>query len=153
MPSVPQHVRKSLSNLPLGRLSGRRDHMNRILGNVRWGATRVGLVIVVVGAMVVAFALPAAANTGYVTTSQTCYVWTATVWLDTNVSSGHFVEVSSTIPGTTGIVDGHYDTTNNKGPLQIWQAMGAAPSSGTVTLTILNSDRTLDSTASASLPP
>ena len=58
MPSVPQHVRKSLSNLPLGRLSGRRDHINRILENVRWGATRVGLVIVVVGAIVVAFAAP-----------------------------------------------------------------------------------------------
>jgi LPXTG-motif cell wall-anchored protein len=126
--------------------------MNRILGNVRWGATRVGLVIVVVGAIVVAFALPAGANTGYVTTSQTCYVWTATVTLDANVTADHFVEVSSTIPGTTGIVDGHYNT-KGTGPEQIWQATGAAPSSGTVTLTILNSDRTLDSTDWASLPP
>jgi LPXTG-motif cell wall-anchored protein len=126
--------------------------MNRILGNVRWGATRVGLVIVVVGAIVVAFALPAGANTGYVTTSQTCYVWSATVTLNANVTPDHLVEVSSTIPGTTGIVDGHYDT-KGTGPQQIWQATGTAPSSGTVTLTILNSDRSLDSTDSASLPP
>jgi len=126
--------------------------MNRILGNVRSGAARVGLLIVVVSATVVAFALPAGANTGYVTTSQTCYVWTATVTLNANVTADHFVEVSSTIPGTTGIVDGHYDT-KGSGPQQIWQATGAAPASGTVTLTILNSDRSLDSTASASLPP
>jgi LPXTG-motif cell wall-anchored protein len=126
--------------------------MNRILGNVRWGATRVGLVVLVVSATVVAFALPAAANTGYVTTSQTCYEWTATVTLDANVSFDHFVEVSSTIPGTTGIVDGHYNT-KQSGPEQIWEASGAAPASGTVTLTILNSDRTLDSTDSKALPP
>src|SRR5579864_6159605 len=101
MPSVPQHVRKSLSNLPLGRLSGRRDHMNRIVGNVRWGATRVGLLIVIVGAIVVAFSLPAGANTGFVTTSQTCYTWSAAVFLNNDDNLGYYVEVSSTIPGTT----------------------------------------------------
>jgi len=126
--------------------------MHRILNNARRTSARVGLITLVVTVTVVAFALPAGANTGFVTTSQTCYEWSASVSLNTNVSSDHFVEVSSTIPGTTGIVDAHFKTTQLSQPLQIWEASGPAPSSGTVTLTILNSDRSLDFTQSASLP-
>jgi LPXTG-motif cell wall-anchored protein len=103
-------------------------------------------------AAVVGFAVPAGANTGSVVTSQTCLRWSASVSLNNNVTAGHFVEVTSTIPGTTGIVDGHYDTTGNPGPVQIWHASGPAPSHGTVKLVILKPDRTHDFSTSASLP-
>jgi hypothetical protein len=98
------------------------------------------------------FALPAGANTGHAFASQTCSGWSASVTLDNNVTHARFVEVSTTIPGTTGIVDAHYSTIGTSGTTPIWNASGPAPSSGTVTLTILNADRSLDSTASASLP-
>ena len=104
-------------------------------------------------ATVAALALPASANTGNVHTAQDCYTWSASVTLNPDVHSDHFVEVTSTIPGTTGIVDGHYNTIGNPGPIQIWHVTGEAPSSGTVTLTILDKYRQLDSTATAKLPP
>ena len=44
--------------------------------------------------------------------------------LDSNVTSDHFVEVTSTIPGTSGIVDGHYNTIGHSGTTQIWTASG-----------------------------
>jgi LPXTG-motif cell wall-anchored protein len=127
--------------------------VNRILGNFRSGAARVALVACVATATVAALALPASANTGTVHTAQDCYTWSASVSLNPDVHSDHFVEVTTTIPGTTGIVDGHYNTIGNNGPIQIWHVTGEAPSSGTVTLTILNSDRSVDSTATAKLPP
>lgn len=126
--------------------------MNRAVGIARSRAGRVGLVASVALATVVGLALPAGANTGHVLASQTCQRWSVSVTLDNNASVDHFVEVTTTIPGTTGIVDGHFNTTGNSGTTQIWDANGPAPSSGTVTLTILNPDRSVDSTASASLP-
>ena len=106
----------------------------------------------VIVATVIGLALPAGANTGHVFASQTCEAWSTSVTLDNNVAPDHFVEVTTTIPGTTGIVDAHYNTIGNSGTTQIWSASGPAPSTGTVTLTILNPNKTLDSTASASLP-
>jgi LPXTG-motif cell wall-anchored protein len=127
--------------------------VNQILGNFRSTAARVALVACVAAATVAALAIPAAANTGNVHTAQDCYTWSASVTLNADVHSDHFVEVTSTIPGTTGIVDGHYNTIGNPGPIQIWHVTGEAPSSGTVTLTILDKYRQLDSTATAKLPP
>ena len=127
--------------------------MNRVVGSLVVVLGRVGLVAGVAVASMVGLALPAGANTGHVFASQSCHDgWTASVTLDNNVTSDHFVEVTSTIPGTTGIVDGHYDTTHNNGTQQIWDASGPAVSSGTVTLTILNPNRSVDSTAHMSLP-
>jgi hypothetical protein len=95
--------------------------VNRILGIVHGHAGRVGVVAGVAIATIVALALPAGANTGHVTASQTCQGgWSVTVTLDNNTTPDHFVELTTTIPGTTGIVDGHYDTTGNSGPTQIW---------------------------------
>ncbi len=126
--------------------------MNGLVGIVQTRAGRVGVVAGVAVAAVIGSAVPAGANTGSVVTSQTCLRWSASVSLNNNVTAGHFVEVTSTIPGTTGIVDGHYDTTGNPGPVQIWHASGPAPSHGTVKLVILKPDRTHDFSTSASLP-
>ena len=126
--------------------------MKRVLSIARGRAGRAGLVAGVLVAAVVGLAGPAGANTGHVQASQTCEGWSVTVTLDNNVTSDHFVEVTTTIPGTSGIVDAHYTTTGNSGTTQIWSASGATVQSGTVTLTILNPDKSLDSTASASLP-
>ena len=126
--------------------------MKRVLSIARGRAGRAGLVAGVLVAAVVGLAGPAGANTGHVQASQTCEGWSVTVTLDNNVTSDHFVEVATSIPGTSGIVDAHYTTTGNSGTTQIWSASGATVQSGTVTLTILNPDQSLDSTASASLP-
>ena len=122
-------------------------------GRFHVGATRFAVVGAVVLATVLGLAHAAGANTGHAFATQTCYTWSASVTLDNNVKPDFFVEVTSTIPGTTGLVDAHFDTMKNSGTQLIWQASGAAPSSGTVTLTILYPDRSLDSTASATLPP
>jgi LPXTG-motif cell wall-anchored protein len=103
-------------------------------------------------AAVIGLAGPAGANTGHVVTAQNCDTWSVSVTLDSNVTSDHFVEITTTIPGTTGMVDGHYNTIGHQGTTQIWSANGQAVTSGTVTLTILNPNRTLDSQSSASLP-
>ena len=125
--------------------------MNPVLAMMRSRRCRVGLVAGVAAATIVAVALPAGANTGHVFTSQTCYTWSASVTLDNNVTIERRVEVSTTIPGTTGIVDGRYDTINNSGTQLIWSASGNAPAAGTVTLTILNPDNSVDFTQSSSL--
>jgi LPXTG-motif cell wall-anchored protein len=126
--------------------------VKRVLGIARGRAGRVGLVAGVLVAAVVGLAGPAGANTGHVQASQTCQGWSVTVTLDNNVTPDHFVEVTSTIPGTNGIVDGHYNTIGHSGTTQIWSASGATVTSGTVTLTILNANRTLDTTTNAPLP-
>ena len=125
--------------------------MNRILGTIRGRAGRVGLVAGVITATVVALALPAGANTGHAYASQDCDGWWAKVTLDNNVTSDHYVEVTTTIPGTSGIVDGNYDTTGNSGPKVIWSASGDEPTHGTVTLTILKPNKTFDTGDSATL--
>ena len=125
--------------------------MHRTLEHTRIRAGRAGIVAALALTAVAVFGLPAGANTGHVVATQTCYAWSASVTLDNNVKTDFFVEVTTSIPGTTGIVDAHYNTTANTGTTQIWEATGPAPASGTVTLTILYPDRTVDSTASASL--
>ena len=126
--------------------------MKRVVGIARGRAGRVGLVAGVMVAAVIGLAGPAGANTGHVITAQNCQSWSASVTLDSNVTSDHFVEVITTIPGTTGIVDGHYNTIGHSGTTLIWSDSGQAPASGTVTLKILNPNRTLDSQSSQSLP-
>ena len=126
--------------------------MKRVVGIARGRAGRVGLVAGVMVAAMIGLAGPAGANTGHVITAQNCQSWSASVTLDSNVTSDHFVEVITTIPGTTGIVDGHYNTIGHSGTTLIWSDSGQAPASGTVTLKILNPNRTLDSQSSQSLP-
>ena len=127
--------------------------MNKAFGIARTRAGRVGLVAGVAVATVAGLALPAGANTGHVFATQTCHDgWSAKVTLDNNVSPDHDVVVTSTIPGTKGLTN-TYDTTKNSGQFTIWDASGAAPSSGTVTLTIWNpGHQTIDSQTSQSLP-
>lgn len=76
------------------------------------------------------------AHSGFVTVNETCAGWTASVSLDNNVTSDRTVDVLTTIPGTTGITGGHYSTTGNSGPVEIWDASGSTPETGTVTLEI-----------------
>ena len=98
-----------LGNVPfLGGCRARETAVRRISGIARSRKSRVGLVSGVAVAAIIAFAVPAGANTGHVFTSQTCYTWSASVTLDNNVTTVRRVEVTTTIPGTTGIVDGHY---------------------------------------------
>ena len=127
--------------------------MNKVSGIARSRAGRLGLVAGIAVATVAGLALPAGANTGHVFATQTCHDgWSVQVTLDNNVTSDHYVEISTTIPGTTGMVDGHYNTTGNHSTQLIWDASGPAPQSGKVTLTILNPNKTVDSSASATLP-
>ena len=127
--------------------------MKRAFGIARSRAGRVGLVAGVAVATVAGLALPAGANTGHVSASQSCSDgWRVTVTLDNNVTSDHDVVVTSTIPNTQGLT-GNFDTTHNSGTQQIWSANGPAVASGTVTLTIWNpGHKTIDSSAQASLP-
>ena len=87
------------------------------------------------------------ANTGLVTATETCTSWSAAVSLNNNVSPDHTVDVTSTIPGTPNITGGSYKTTGDSGNTLIWSYSGAAPATGTVTLTIYNPNGTLDSSA------
>jgi LPXTG-motif cell wall-anchored protein len=109
------------------------------------------MVAALAAATVVALALPAGANTGHVDASQTCDGWWAKVTLDNNVTADHYVEVTTTIPGTSGITDGHYDTTGNSGTQVIWSASGDQPTHGTVTLTILKPNKSFDTGDEATL--
>ena len=126
---------------------------NTVFATTRSGLGRIGLVVGVVIAAVTVSALPAGANTGHVSASQTCSQWSVSVTLDNNVTSRRFVEITSTLPGTTNMVDAHYSTIGAPGTTLIWSAGGPSPARGTVTLTILNRDRSLDSTAFASITP
>ncbi len=124
------------------------------LGSRVWtgaaGALVIGGAIVMGGAAGVVTAL---AHSGTVATSENCSTWTASVTLANNVTSDRFVDVLTTIPGTTGITNGHYDTSKGL----IWSATGAAPASGKVTLNIYtnsnNKPGALEFTAAGSLVP
>jgi len=76
-----------------------------------------------------------------------------TVSLANNVTPDRFVDVVTTIPGTTGFTGHHYDTTFG----QIWEAHGAAPASGKVTLNIFTNNNghpgSLEFTANGSIAP
>lgn len=105
----------------------------------------VGTLVAV--AALAATALPASANTGHVTASQNCTDWSASVTLNHNVTSDRTVNVITTIPGTTGVVGGHFNTSFGT----IWSDSGSAPATGTVTLNIWNGNH-LEFADSASLP-
>jgi hypothetical protein len=72
------------------------------------------------------------AHSGSVVAAETCSTWSASVTLAHNVTSDRFVDVLTTIPGTTGISGGHFDSSYGL----IWSGGGQAPSTGTVTLNI-----------------
>jgi len=88
----------------------------------------------------------ASAHSGDVTAQQDCRTWSVHVSLNHNTTPDRTVEVVTTIPGTTGITDGHYDTDVG----EIWSASGAATVQGSVTLNIYQGD-SLEFTTSASL--
>lgn len=81
-------------------------------------------------------------HSGDVVVTQACAPvgWTAVVSLANNVTMDRTVKVTTTIPGQTGITNGHYDTTHNSGDLVIWSKSGTTVTSGSVTLTITYTD-------------
>ncbi len=93
------------------------------------------------------------AHSGSVGASETCSSWSASVTLAHNVTIDRFVDVVTTIPGTSGISGGHYDSSKGL----IWNAAGAAPSTGTVTLNIYSGKNGVpgarEFTATASIVP
>ena len=106
-------------------------------------------VVAALGLGGMASVVTAYANTGLVTATENCTSWSAAVYLNNNVSPDHTVDVTSTIPGTPNISNGHYTTTGDSGNTLIWNYSGAAPAAGTVTLDIFNSNGSLDSSARA----
>jgi hypothetical protein len=135
-----------------GSTSGSRPHnMGRHLFTGVAGTLAVGGAIFLGGA---ASSITAFANTGAVATSENCSTWSASVSLANNVTTDKFVDVVTTIPGTTGITNRHYDTSYGL----IWSDAGQAPATGTVTLNIYNSNGegapgSLEFTASGSIKP
>jgi hypothetical protein len=91
---------------------------------------------------------PVSANSGTIDLSQDCQTWHASVSLNHDVQPDRSVDVITTIPGTTGITGGHYNTSSG----EIWSAGGAAPTSGTVTLNIYFANGQLEFTDSKTLP-
>jgi hypothetical protein len=131
--------------------SGDREHsFGSRLRTGAAGAIVIGGAIFMGGA---ASLVTAFAHSGTVLTSENCSTWSASVTLANNVTSDRFVDVVTTIPGTTGITNGHYDTSKGL----IWDASGPSPAGGKVTLNIyLNSNNkpgALEFTASSSLVP
>lgn len=89
----------------------------------------------------------ASAHSGNINLSENCHTWSGTVTLSHNTTPDRLVEVTSTIPGTSGI-SGHFDTSYG----QIWSANGTAPVSGTVTLKISHNG-SVEFYTSASIAP
>ena len=110
-------------------------------------------VVAALGLGGMASVVTAYANTGLVTATENCTSWSAAVYLNDNVTSDHTVDVTSTIPGTPNITNGHYTTTGGSVNVLIWNYSGAAPATGTVTLTIYNPNGTLDSSAKGGIAP
>jgi LPXTG-motif cell wall-anchored protein len=105
-------------------------------------------------AILVAFTTPAYANTGTVTASADCETFDVTVVLAHNVTPDRTVDVVTTIPGTTGISQGHF--TEAVG--EIWHASGPAfvngvPATGTVRLDIYKPNGDLEDSSYASIQP
>src|SRR5437899_2918045 len=110
---------------------------------------RIPVVLLLVGPIYVALgSAPASANSGAVSATQNCQTWHVSVSLNHDTQPDRSVDVLTTIPGTSGISGGHYDTSFG----EIWSAGGAAPTSGTVTLNIYFANGQLEFTQSKSLP-
>jgi hypothetical protein len=107
---------------------------------------RLSLVIGTALLAVLATFTAASAHSGDVTAEQDCRSWSVHVYLNHNTTPDRTVEVVTTIAGTTGITDGHYDTDVG----EIWSASGTGTALGTVTLDIYQGD-SLEFTASATL--
>jgi hypothetical protein len=90
------------------------------------------------------------AHSGDISSYNTCQGWGVRVDLNNNVTSDRTVDVITTIPGTTGIHGGHYNTTTKSGDVVIWDSAGTGEVSGSVTLDIWNGE-SLEFTASVTL--
>lgn len=91
------------------------------------------------------------AHTGSVKVTQDCHTWQAVVELNHNVTADRAVYVTSTIPGTTGLNNQHYNTSYG----EIWGWVGTAVQHGTVTLYIFKpqgNDWVLEYKEAKSLP-
>lgn len=106
-----------------------------------------------VGVALFALASAAGANSGGVHVAQNCSGWTASVTLDNNVTADHWVNVTTTIPGQTGLVNQHFKTTPPEEGGTIWSASGNTQTTGSVTLNILNANLSVEHTYTATLPP
>ena len=95
----------------------------------------------------------ASANSGSITSSQSCSEGAVHVFLNNNVSSDRKVTVTSTIPDftTTNITNKSYNTTGNAGPVEIWSASGPQPFAGVVTLTIKYSNGAVENAYSKTM--
>jgi hypothetical protein len=113
-----------------------------VRGAVKIGVAVLGPLFVMLGAA------PAWANSGAVVATQNCQTWHVSVSLNHDTTPDRSVDVVTTIPGTTGITGGHYNTSFG----EIWSADGAAPTTGTVTLNIYYPDGGLEFTEIKSLP-
>jgi len=94
---------------------------------------KVFLFVALVGLSLSAlFSGTAFGHSGTVHLDENCNVWHARVELAHDVTPDLLVFVTTSIPGTTGILNGHYDTSYGL----IWSATGSYPASGTVALVI-----------------
>jgi hypothetical protein len=94
---------------------------------------KLSLFVALVGLSLSAlFSGTAFGHSGAVHLDENCNVWHARVELAHNVTPDRLVFVTTSIPGTTGILNGHYDTSKGL----IWSATGPYPASGTVALVI-----------------
>ncbi len=66
---------------------------------------------------------PVLGHTGSISISQDCESFHVSVSLDHNTTTDRRVDVETTITGTTGISNGHYDTTFG----EIWSASDRHP--------------------------
>jgi LPXTG-motif cell wall-anchored protein len=118
------------------------------------GRRRLFALGLTIPAIVVAFDTPAHANSGEVNASANCEIFEAAVSLHHDVAPDRTVDVLTTIPGTTGISNGHFDQSVG----EIWHASGPtfindAAVTGTVRLNIYKPDGDLEHTSYASIQP
>jgi hypothetical protein len=109
---------------------------------------RVGFALITGALLVFGVTGIATAHSGDVVASENCSTWSVTVTLAHNVTMDRTVDVETTIPGTSGFVGEHFDSSFG----QIWSASGPAPASGTVTLEIFNGSK-LEFHTSATIVP
>lgn len=122
--------------------------------NKYWGITIATIALIAVVVFGVAWLIhppPAYAHSGDIDVSQDCYLWSATVTLNHDVTSDRYVEVISTIPGVPGLAKQNgFDSSYGV----VWNKSGSAPVSGQVTLNIyLSNGTSVEFTQTKSLTP